>query len=87
MVTGQKRDRVAMSYLFKAPNLDACFEQVQNKRRGVALWPGGVLFFRNQAKADLRYLMNIHYAGSGESLDSLEYSCMIDAATLHSTSS
>ena len=49
--------------------------------------PGRVLFFRNQAKADFRYLMNIHYAGSGESLDSLEYSCMIDAATLHSTSS
>ena len=48
--------------------------------------PGRVLFFRNQAKADFRYLMNIHYAGSGESLDSLEYSCMIDAATLHSTS-
>ena len=48
---------------------------------------GRVLLFRNQAKADFRYLMNIHYAGSGESLDSLEYSCMIDAATLHSTSS
>ena len=24
--------------LLEAPNLDACFEQVQNKRRGVALW-------------------------------------------------
>ena len=41
------------------------------------LSPGRVLFFRNQAKTDFRYLMNIHYARSGESLDSLEYSCMI----------